>query len=291
MSTAFFLALVSGFAHAAWNALAKTPGQERAATWATLALSWLVALGWWAFVGGSVDARALPWVVVAGLGEAAYVFALGVAYAKGDLALTYTVSRAAALVFIWPLTWCAAGTVPGALALAATGVVVLGIVLARRDDTGDARWHPGWTLGTGAAVATYHTGYNGAVDEGAAPAAAFAVALGIALPLLLVLLGSAVRAQLPAQLRRPRIGLAGVLCASSFLLLLTALVDAESGRILGVRNASVGFALLFAMARGERLGRRQWLGLLVLFVGVALFGVDQLGPTALPPPPQPTTTG
>jgi uncharacterized membrane protein len=271
----FLLALVSGFAHAAWNALAKTPGQERASTWTTLTLSWVVALVWWLIEGGAAGALSAPWIVVAGVGEAAYVFSLGMAYARGDLALTYTVSRAAALVFVWPLSWLVFGTTPTPLALGATLLVVAGIVLARRRSAGAARWHPGWTLGTGAAVALYHTGYKGAVDAGAAQGAAFVLALTLALPLLLVVLGRDVRAQIPAQLRRPRLVVAGVLCAASFLWMLAALADADSGRILGVRNASVGFALLFALATGERLHRRQALGLVVLFAGIGVFALDQ----------------
>ena len=69
---------------------------------------------------------------------------------------------------------------------------------------------------------------------------------------------------------------AGLLCAVSFLLMLEALTTADSGRILGVRNVSVGFALLFALAQGERLNRRQWLGILLLFAGVASFGLEQV---------------
>ena len=273
----FALALVSGAAHAAWNALAKTPGQERAATWTTLALSWFVAVGWWGAVGGGVVVASVPWIALAGAGEAAYVFSLGMAYARGDLALTYAVSRAAALVFVWPLSWSVFGTTPTPLALGATVLVVAGIVLARREGAAGARWHPGWTLGTGASVALYHTGYKGAVDAGAAQASAFVLALTLALPVLLLLLGRAVRAQLPAQARRPRLFLAGVLCAVSFLLMLAALVDADSGRILGVRNASVGFTLVFALLGGERLARRQWAGVVVLFAGIAAFGLDQTG--------------
>jgi drug/metabolite transporter (DMT)-like permease len=272
--SSFLLALVSGFAHASWNALAKTAGHERAATWTTLALSWLVALAWWAAVGGTVGAAALPWVIVAGAGEAAYVFALGMAYARGELALTYAVSRAAALVFIWPLSWLVFGTTPSGWALGATLLVVVGILLARREGGADARWHPGWTLATGAAVALYHTGYKGAVDAGAAEAPAFVLALTLALPALLVLLGREVRAHIPALLRRPRLVVAGALCAASFLWMLAALAHADSGRILGVRNASVGFAVLLAVAGGERLARRQWAGVVVLFGGIALFALD-----------------
>jgi drug/metabolite transporter (DMT)-like permease len=271
----FVLALVSGVAHAAWNALAKSPGQERAATWTALALSWLVALAFWGIVGGDVVVGSLPWIVLAGVGEAAYVFSLGMAYAHGDLALTYAVSRAAALVFVWPLSAGVFGTTPTALALGATLLVVVGILLARRHGNAGARWNPLWTLATGAAVALYHTGYKGAVDAGAGQAPAFVLALTLALPTLWLLLGRAVRTQVPALLRRPRLVVAGILCAASFLLMLAALAAADSARILGVRNASVGFALLFALLGGERLARRQWVGVIVLFAGIVLFGVDQ----------------
>lgn len=277
MESAFGLALVSGLLHASWNALAKSPGRERAATLAALAISLLAAVLQALLLPPttSLEARHLPWVLLAGLGEASYVFSLGMAYAKGDLAMTYAVSRASALVFIWPVTWLQSGHTPTTLALGATGLVVVGILLTRRGD-GPARWHLGWTLLTGASVAGYHAGYKGAVDGGAPQVLAFIGAISLALPLLLLAVGSAVRSQIPALIRTPRLVAAGLLCAGSFLLMLAALARSESGRILGVRNASVGFALLFALRMGERIDRRQALGLAVLFTGVALFGVEQL---------------
>lgn len=277
MQTAFWLALLSGFAHALWNALAKTPGRERAATLTALILSLVAALVRWATSeGGHLEPRHLPWLVLAGLGEATYVFALGMAYARGDLALTYTVSRATALVFIWPLSLAAFHTIPSWLAGGATLLVTVGIVLTRKPGKGDAHWHLGWTLLTGAAVALYHTGYKGAVGSGASPVLAFVGAISLAVPLLLLVVGREVRAQVPQLMREPRLLAAGLLCAGSFLLMLEALTTAESGRILGVRNVSVGFALLFAVVLGERLDRRQWVGMLVLFAGVAAFGLEQL---------------
>lgn len=276
MQTAFSLALLSGLAHALWNALAKTPGRERAATLTALILSYVAALVRWALTEGAhVEPRHLPWIALAGLGEASYVYALGMAYARGDLALTYTVSRATALVFIWPLSLLAFHTLPTWLALVATALVTLGIVLTKKSTTGEARWHLGWTLLTGASVALYHTGYKGAVGDGATQVLAFLGALSLAIPLLLFAVGREVRAQIPGLLREPRMLAAGVLCAASFLLMLEALTTAESGRILGVRNSSVGFALVLALALGERLNRRQWLGIAVLFAGVALFGFEQ----------------
>jgi drug/metabolite transporter (DMT)-like permease len=278
MQSPFWLALVSGFAHASWNTLARSPGTERAATLTALMLSLLAAIVRWLFLSGTtLEVKHLPWVAMAGLGEASYVFALGMAYARGDLALTYTVSRATALVFIWPLSFIAFSTVPSWLAIGATTLVCLGILLTRKTNQGKTTWHLGWTLLTGASVAVYHTGYKGAVAGGATQTLAFIGAISIAVPVLLVAVGREVRAQIPSLVREPRMIAAGVLCAASFLLMLEALTFAESGRILGVRNASVGFALLFALWLGERLTPRQALGVAVLFAGVGLFGFEQYG--------------
>lgn len=276
MGDAFWLALVSGLTHALWNALAKSPGRERAATLAALALSFVAALVRWAFMSATtLELRHLPWVMLAGLGEAAYVYSLGMAYARGELGLTYAVSRAAALVFIWPLAMVAGHSTPTWLALGATALVGFGIWLTRPASGATSKWHVGWTLATGAAVAAYHTGYKGAVSGGATQVLAFLGALSIALPALFVLVGREVRGQVPALMKSPRMWLTGVLCAASFLLLLEALVSSDSGRILGVRNASVGFAVVLAMLRGERFTGRQWAGVALLFVGVAGFGVEQ----------------
>lgn len=276
MLSAFQLALLSGLAHAAWNALAKTPGKERAATLTALMLSFVAALLRWATMPeATIRLEHLPWVALAGVGEAAYVFSLGMAYARGDLGLTYTISRAAALAFIWPLSFVAFRTSPTWLAVGAT-LLVGGGILFSKGRSGSSRWHVGWTLLTGASVALYHTGYKGAVDAGATQVLAFLGAISIAIPLLLVAVGAEVRRQLPGLFVRPRMLAAGVLCAASFLLMLEALGTADSGRILGVRNSSVAFGLLFAILLGERLSLRQWMGIAILFGGVALFGVEQL---------------
>lgn len=275
---AFHLALLSGLAHATWNALAKTPGRERAATLVALIVSGLGAALYWAMTRpGRLEPEHAGWIVMAGLGEALYVFSLGMAYARGDLGLTYAVSRAAALVFIWPFSLVAFGTWPSWLALAATAVVTAGIIGTRPRTAQSSKLHLGWTLLTGASVALYHTGYKGAVDGGAPRVLAFLGAVSVSVPLLLAVVGKDVRGQLLPLARQPRLLAAGVLCAASFLLMLEALATAESGRILGVRNASVGFGLLFAVLLGERLDRRQWFGVAVLFAGVALFGLEQLG--------------
>ena len=277
MPSAFVLALTSGFTHAVWNALAKGAGNQRATTAGALILATAATLLLMLWFGpGPVTLASVPWVLLAGLGESLYVLSLGQAYSKGDLALTYAVSRASALAFIWPASLLAFSTVPTSLALGATVLVALGTLLTRRPGNTRSSWNVPWTLATGASIALYHTGYKGAVAAGTSAVAAFLGALAIAVPALLAMVGAPVRKELPAVLRKPVLWLAGALCAASFLLMLLALKSAESGRILGVRNASVGFALLFAVFGGERLHRRQWLGLGVLGTGLALFALEQV---------------
>ena len=98
-----------------------------------------------------------------------------------------------------------------------------------------------------------------------------------ALPLLWLALGDPVRAEARRLLRTPLVWVAGVLCASSFVLLILALEHAGSGPMLGVRNASVGFAVLFALALGERPSAREWVGIATLGAGVLLFAVAEAG--------------
>ncbi|MBL9039141.1 MAG: hypothetical protein JNG84_11535 [Archangium sp.] len=270
--SAFWLALASGAAHAGWNALAKSAGSERAVPVAALSVAWVASLMVAAVMPGAhLELGSWPWLVLAGGGEAAYVVCLGLAYRHGDLALTYSLTRASALVFIWPLSWLAFSVAPTGLALVATALVALGIALVRKPASGTSRWHPGWTLATGASVALYHTGYKGSLEGGTSELIAFICAIALALPLIAVFIGREARRQVPAVLRQPRVLAAGLLCGTSFVLMLFALANAESGRILGVRNASVGIAVVLALLLGERLSARQWLGLAVMSAGVVLF--------------------
>jgi drug/metabolite transporter (DMT)-like permease len=272
------LALISGLLHALWNALAKRTRKERGAVLAILTVGWIAAgLGLFFVPGVVLPTGAVPWAVLAGLGEAAYVVSLGIAYARGDLALTYALSRGLALTAIWPLSGLAFGTVPSAIALTATLLVVASVWLCRpaTSSTGKgARLSIPWTIATGLAVGVYHTGYKGAVLAGAEPVTSFVVALSIAVPLLWATQGAVARGEALALARDARTYVAGVLSAGSFVLMIFALQAAESGRVLGIRNASVAFAVVIAFAMGERPTTRQWIGIAVMSAGIALFALS-----------------
>lgn len=284
---AVLIALISGAAHAAWNALVKHTGKqhggERTATLVVLTVGLgvgVLALPTvaWPMNELAMPTPSIPWVVLAGLGETAYVTSLGIAYTRGDLSLTYAISRSTALVVIWPISAVLFATVPSVLALLATGLVLIGVVLCRpAAKTEGARWSVPWTLATGCSVGLYHAGYKGAVDAGASPIPAFVAALLISVPLLWGLRarsgGDGARAAV--MFRRPALWASGLLSAVSFILLIVALTTADSGRMLGVRNASVGFAVVLALFMGERPSAMQWAGLALIAGGVAAFGWEQ----------------
>lgn len=284
-----WIALVSGFCHAAWNALAKRTSHPQLVT---LAILQVASLWTWGAVlvfhlcGAKLDlpVAAWPYVLMAALGETSYVFWLGRAYARGDLALTYALTRALALVVVWPLSWLFFGSTPTSIALLGTILVGLGIFWLRKGDDRAEKHHTRValfpTVATACSIAIYHSGYKGSVNEHASPILAFAVAITIALPLLFLLhryfVDGASDLQAMKQLgREPKVWLAGLLCAISFTLLVIALEFSESGRILGFRNSSVGFAALFAVWMGERLGRRQLLALMLLVLGIVTLVFDQ----------------
>jgi drug/metabolite transporter (DMT)-like permease len=125
-------------------------------------------------------------------------------------------------------------------------------------------------------IAVYHTGYKGAVAALATPTASFVVAIGVTCPILWILQGAEVRREALAAARSWRAIVGGALSAASFILMIIALTHADSGRILGVRNSSVGFATLFALWLGERPSKREWSAILLLAVGIAVFAVDEM---------------
>ena len=273
------LALISGLFHALWNALAKRTKKERGAVLAILTVGWASsALGLFFVPSIALPTAAVPWALLAGLGEAAYVVSLGIAYARGDLALTYALSRALALTAIWPMSALAFGTIPSPIALVATVLVVASTWLCRPVAAMEAgakgsRLSIPWTIATGLAVGVYHTGYKGAVLHGAEPVTSFVVVLAVAVPLLWATLGRDARREATELARDPRSYLAGVLSALSFVLMIFALSLAESGRVLGIRNASVAFAVILAFAMGERPSGRQWAGIAVMCAGIVLFAL------------------
>lgn len=67
----------------------------------------------------------------------------------------------------------------------------------------------------------------------------------------------------------------GIICATSFLLILLALESVDAGYVLTLRNASILFALLLAWQMGEKLMPRHWLGAGCIAAGAVLLGLAE----------------
>lgn len=107
---------------------------------------------------------------------------------------------------------------------------------------------------------------------GGNPSAVFAVALALATAINVARLGGRGRSALAALIRAraPRVLVMGLVCGSSFLILLEALAGGGAGFVLTLRNTSVLFATGLAAAIGELPRRTQIAGAVLVASGAIL---------------------
>jgi len=271
------LVVGSAFLHALWNAGLKRQADPEGAAIAILGIAAAVAGGAWLVAGGAAlpGLAGVGWSLAAGLCEGGYFVTLALALRAAPLGIVYTVSRGGALALVWPASALWLGEPVGGPAVAGATVLGLGLVLvgAGRRDGATARGVL-WAVACAGFVAGYHLLYKAALATGAAPAAVFAVALAVALPFNVARLGWGGLARAKASLgARPFVvGVAGVLCAASFLVFLSALARGGAGAAVTLRNTSVVFALLLAWLMGERPGRRQVAGAVAVVAGAVVLG-------------------
>ncbi len=268
------LVLLSALLHAIWNALIKREEHPRSAGVAVLAVATAVAAVSAAFAGRTAfpTPESLRWALVAGLLEGTYFTALGVALSRGPLGPAYTVARGGAMLVAWPVSILFLGeSFPWPARVGVLFIALgLGMTAVRpREHATVASLL--WAGGCAVSIGGYHICYKLALGAGAEPRALFAVALGCALPMNAATLGPRVWADVRKVLRRSpfRIALGGVTCTASFLFFLDALSTTGAGAVLTLRNTSVLFAQLLALAGGEPPSGRV-LGGAALVAGGAL---------------------
>lgn len=220
------------------------------------------------------------WIVCSGVGEAVYALALGKAYELGSLSLVYTATRGLAMMLIWPVTAVVFGTPMPALAPLGTLAMLLGLWMAQHEikrknkQTLQALLY---SLLSACGIAIYHTGYKGSMKQGAPIVLTLVASMILSTAILLWVLLITQKKQFNKEdLKRypwGKLAVAGLLAACSFLLALFVLRTAHSGTVLTLRNTSVGFALAFAWASGERLQTMQWVGLGFMLLGILLFSL------------------
>ncbi len=275
---ALTLVLLSAFLHALWNALLKRQEDPESAMVSVVSVA-VVLGGLWTL---GLEGEAFPsrtgwlWALTAGFFEGIYLFSLARSLRYAPLGLAYTVARGGALLLVWPVSVLTLGeavtplTVMGAVVLGA-GLVVTGLVRIE----GSATRGIGWAAVSAVCIACYHVAYKQALGVGAQPAPLFVVPMIVALPILLLtrVRGGGVDAVLRPVRQRPVLLLAtGAFCTLSFGMLLTALAHAGAGAVLTLRNTSIAFALGLAVLQGERPGRKQISGAVLVIAGAVLLG-------------------
>ncbi len=273
----FLLVLFSAFLHALWNAALKQEEDTQAAAVAVLAIAAVTAAAIVPLSRGPAFPRpaGLAWAVAAGICEAGYFTTLALAFRRAPLGLAYTVARGGSIVVVWPASVLWLGeTVTGrglsGAAVLCTGIAAVGLASRRLGASSGVAWAGLSAL----CIATYHLCYKSALASAAQPAALFAASLGVALPINLSVLGRRGVGRVGTCLRDRPVGLvgAGIVAAASFLLLLVALEGAGAGAVVTLRNTSVVFAQALAWTIGERPGRLQVIGAVLVALGAVLLG-------------------
>ncbi len=268
--------LVSAFLHASWNALLKREPHPEVAVAGVLGGALLVAAAAALLPAPPAFARpeALGWALGAGVLEGVYFVTLAAALARAGYAVVYTIARGGAMIIVWPAGAFLLGEPATARGAAGAGLLAAGLVLVAGPSRGrGARAGLLFAVACAASIAGYHLCYDRALEAGARPVPLCAVSLGVALPLVLASLrarGLLAASPRPDARTALRWAGAGALCTGSFLLFLAGLAASGAAVALTLRNTSVVFAHLLALAIGERPGRWQVAGAALVMLGAAL---------------------
>ena len=267
--------LASALLHAAWNAVLKRERDPPAAVVGVLAAALLAALAAAAAVPGPAfpTRAALLWGLAAGLFEGIYFATLAAALARASYGAVYAIARGGALLAVWPLAVLLLREPATARGIVGASLVGLGVVLVAASASARAsRTGAVLAAACAASIAGYHLTYDLALQRGARPAPLFALALAVALPFAVAASpgrGAGV-ARLWSGRAAARWSVAGAVCTASFLFFLHGLEATGPAFALTLRNTSIVFAQLLALAIGEAVPRRQVAGAVLVTAGAAM---------------------
>jgi drug/metabolite transporter (DMT)-like permease len=279
---ALLLVLGAAVCHSTWNLLIKTePRRLEIQSGAIIVGTLLCAPVLFVYPLGGVPARAWALMLVSGVLETSYVFALSAAYGAGDLSLVYPVARGIAPVLVTPLAVAFLGERLSAPGLGGIGLVVVGIFMSH-GATGR-----GWTvaradrraLGLAVLTGVFTCGYSLVNKLGVrlvpVPLYAFLVFLVDA---ALIHLAQWVRGGGAPPIRRDapwgRIVVVGVLMMSAYVAVLGAMALAPVSYVVAARETSIVVAaVLGALVLRERHSAVRIAGSVVIFAGLVVIAL------------------
>ena len=276
---ALLLVLGAAVCHSVWNLLVKSDARRlEIQSGALLVGVVLCSPALLIYPLTAVSPAAWGAVLVSGLFEAGYVFALTAAYGAGDLSLVYPVARGTPPLLVVPLAIVLLGERPAWQGLA-IGLVVLGIAAGHGGFPGGPARVNRRALALALLTGVFTAGYS-LVNK-----------LGVALvPVpLYALLVFAVDATLISLARWLRGGLAGtrvrdtpwgrtivvgVLMMAAYLAVLAAMAQAPVSYVVAAREVSVVVAaILGALVLRERHPAGRIAGAAVIFAGLVLIAL------------------
>jgi drug/metabolite transporter (DMT)-like permease len=275
-TAALGLVLAAALIHAGWNAVAKRAGDPLALLWWAGALGTLLYLlpGLVVLTETGFPASAVPFVIATIVLHAVYFFALGRAYASGDLSLVYPIARGLGVTLVPFLAYAIFDERLSALGTLGVALVIAGIFSlhwrGRRRSTSLVAPGTGWAVVTGVLIACYSI-----VDKAG-------VARLHPLPYIGLMEVGACLALLPAVLRRREalrlewrtnllgIVLAAVMSPGGYLLVLFAFQLSKAAYVVAGREVSIVFsALIGRLWLKEEGGVQRVVGAAVVAAGVA----------------------
>jgi drug/metabolite transporter (DMT)-like permease len=268
-ATALALALSAAVLHAFWNVLLARARDTEAAT-AVMLLVALVAYAPVAAATWRFEREVIPFVVVTGLLQLAYVALLAAAYRRAELSVVYPISRGAAPVLVLVVGGAALGATTSVRQAAGVCLVGLGVLLVRGLKGGADRVG----LVFGLVIAAVIAGYTLLDKRGVEHAAPF-----VYLELSMLVPGIGYTAALAARrgLRifaaeaRPSAALAGLATFGAYGLVLAALQRAPAAPVAAVRETSIVIATAFAaLVLREQVGPERLVGAVLVAGGVVL---------------------
>lgn len=284
---ALALVLVSAFAHATWNLIAKRVSGGLAFQWVFTVLSValyaplaaaLVLAG-----AGHVGGLALVFIVGTAVLQLAYFAALARGYQVGDLSLVYPLARGSGPLFATCLAVVIRGERPGPLAIGGALLIATGTFFLtgtpralRRSGSGRA---VAYALLTGVTIAAYTLWDKDAVTNlGISPIVYYWGAMVVQGTLLapVVMRSASWRQEVRAAWRchrRAALGVA-VLSPLAYFLVLTALATTQVYYVASVREIGILIAAVMgARVLAERSTRRRLVAAAMMVCGVALLAL------------------
>jgi drug/metabolite transporter (DMT)-like permease len=278
------LVLAAAVAHAGWNALAKRAEDPLVFLWSSVSLAsvGLMPLGVWALSQGGWAPGGALFVLSTVAIHAVYFYALGRAYATGDLSLVYPVARGLGVALVPLLAYVFLAERLSPLGTLGIALVVGGIAAMHTPGGLRSRVAPsprdnrrsrvsgfGWSVATGLAIAAYSV-----VDKAGVARVhplTYICLMGIGISVLLAPFALRRRAALAREWRvnARAIAVASSMNLTSYLLVLFAFRLSKAGYVVAARETSIVLSVLI----GSLLMREGHTGPRLVGAAVVLGGV------------------